>query len=43
MVDLKSGDELSIELTEEALVPSAEEEVAETEKGFCNLKNKAIK
>jgi len=36
MVDLKSGDELSIELTEEALVPSASDE--ETGKGSCDLK-----
>ena len=41
MVDLKSGDELSIELTEEALVPSNDgEEVSGTEKEFCDLKNK---
>ena len=38
MVDLKSGDELSIELTEEALVPTGGEEIGEAEKGFCNLK-----
>ena len=41
MVDLKSGDELSIELTEEALVPSNDgEEMNGTEKEFCDLKNK---
>ena len=44
MVDLKSGDELNIELTEEALVPSAYgEEIIETGKGFCNLKDRKLK
>ena len=39
MVDLQSGDELSIELTEEALVPSSsDEEISETDKDFCDLK-----
>ena len=39
MVDLKSGDELNIELTEEALVPSESSvETSEEEKGFCNFK-----
>ena len=39
MVDLKSGDELSIELTEEALVPSGDGgEISEEEKGFCDLR-----
>ncbi len=40
MVDLKSGDELSIELTEEALVPTegSSEGISETEKEFCDLK-----
>ena len=36
MVDLKSGDELSIELTEEALVPSSDGE--EVNEKFCDLK-----
>ena len=41
MVDLKSGDELSIELTEEALVPSEYgEEISEVDKSYCDLKNK---
>jgi len=41
MVDLKSGDELSIELTEEALVPvSDSEETDGANKSFCELKNK---
>ena len=39
MVDLKSGDELSIELTEEALVPS----VNESNEGVCDLKDKGGK
>ncbi len=39
MVDLKSGDELSIELTEEALVPMSDgEDIGEKEKEFCDLK-----
>ncbi len=39
MVDLKSGDELSIELTEEALIPTEDitGESEDTEKSFCNL------
>lgn len=38
MVDLKSGDELSIELTEEALVPFGDEEAGKSDKEFCDLK-----
>ena len=36
MVDLKSGDELSIELTEEALVPVSKEEANKNK--YCNIK-----
>ena len=43
MVDIRAGDEINIELTEEALIPSADEEFSKSKSdknthGFCEIK-----